>query len=212
MFWKRRKQPPDPLGGLGSPDDETRGRAMQAILAAVRKDASRRDMARDVFLKAIAFDDDVWTCTSAARGMQFLDGVIDSLVYWQALLRRTDPVFVSRIMLAMDDPAHVPTLLAMLESSTERPVQAAAICMLGRSKNPVAFEPIVSRIHNPLLRSSVVGALSDLGDPRAIPFLRQVADDETPLDQSDERGAIIRVCDIAAQAIRAMERDQPPMS
>jgi len=68
-----------------------------------------------------------------------------------------------------------------------------------------AFPVILEHLALPEYRADAILALNLLGDERAIPYLEPFLHDTTELAQPDERGATLRVCNLAQDAIRNIQ-------
>jgi HEAT repeat protein len=100
------------------------------------------------------------------------------------------------------DPALTPDLIAILSQRTEINIRVAAMNALARLRDPAGFPAIAKHLAAPEMRVYAIEALANLGDMRAIPLLATLLQDETEVPGGDDRGAAIRICDIADEAIR----------
>lgn len=189
-----------------SADQETRGRAMQALYFLAKKEPGMRATALPIFRELLTTAPDGWTATNAARGIELVAGDAEGRAAWATLLASPIIGVVTHAALLTSDTAFAPTLLALLTERTETPVRSAAIRALGRMKGALPYDAITGLLDDPVLRSDAVQALGDLGDARALPLLVPCLQDETRSGVIDDRGVELRVCDLAQEALNNIRR------
>ncbi len=177
---------------------------MQSLLNEARKDSAIHAEALEIFEASLQTEQDPWTAMSAAWGVEHIAGPEEGRRVWLALLGHPRMAMAERVALSIDDPFYVPALLDVLQRRPELRVRIAAIRSLGRLRDVRAFAKIVECLAVPEFRSDAIQALGDLGDPHAIGHLEMLRGDDTQLCQQDERGATLRVGDLAAVAIRQL--------
>ena len=188
---------------LHSPDPERRGRAMQALASRVKTDASCHAEALPIFQSALAHDTDPWTVLSAARGLERILGPDRAYPAWLALLNHPNAQIAGQAVLTVAGPRFVLPLIELLRQRTEPSLRQKTIRALGRLKDPAVFPALVPFLSdpNPELRAHTVEALGDLGDARARPHLQALLGDPTDAWPEDNHGPMLRVGDLARQAL-----------
>jgi len=187
---------------LHSDQQEVRGAAMQRLHLWAKADRGIHSAALPIFWAAIETEQDPWTATTAARGIETVAGPAEGQRACHALLNHSQPKMVSRVVLSLVDVSNIPLLLRLLNEHQDVRVQTAVIRTLGRMQNPVVLPVIVERLASPDLRAQAIQALADLEDPQAIPFLEPYLNDATELWEEDNHGPIVRVCDLANTTIQ----------
>jgi len=189
-----------------SPDQQTRGGAVQELLLRVRKDPRLNDAALPIFRRHVDTAPDAWTVTSCARGIELIEGAEKARATWLALLHRADAQLVAGIALALTDLSYAPALLELLTRRPEPVIHNCVIRTLGRMRVPAAFPIIVEHLKDPATRADAIQALSEFGDPAAIAHLEPFVHETSDSGQTDDRGWPLRVCDLADDAIRMLRR------
>jgi hypothetical protein len=189
---------------LGSPRQADRVGAMQQLVQLARKDSRVRVEALAIFERAIDVEEDRWTAIHAARGIASIAGPEAVRAAWLTLLNRPQAETVSAVAYAINDPAYIPVLLDVLKRRPEVTIRSAVLRALGRSKDPAMLPMLVDGLATPELRPDVVQAMTDLGDPRAIPHLQTLLGDTTDAWEEDNHGPMQRVCDLATTAIERL--------
>jgi HEAT repeat protein len=174
---------------------------MQELLMATRKDSSIHHPALAIFRAALTTEQDPWTITSAARGIDHIAGPVEGRRAWLSLLNHSRAEVVARAALDATDAAYLPVMLELLERHPNQRVRNAVIRTLGRQKELVAFPAILKQLEILASRPDAIFALGDLGDLQAIPHLEKLLDDKTELWREDNHGGMLRVCDLAKDAI-----------
>ncbi len=177
---------------------------MQDLCEWAKRDGSIHAAALPIFRDGIENESEVLPATAAARGIGLIAGPAEGRLAVLKLANHPRATLAGQAVLLMKDPSYVPDLLDLLQRRSELEIQSAVVYMLGRSKNPVAFSPIVQRLAIPELRVRAIEALSELGDARAIPHLEGVLDDRTDAWEPDGHVATLRVCGVAETAIQRL--------
>lgn len=189
-----------------SDDQETRGRAMQALYFLAKKEPGMRDAALPIFRELLTTAPDGWTATNAARGIELVAGAGEGREAWRALLGSARVEVVTHAALLTVDASFAPLLLALLSHRTETPVKSAALRALGRMPESAPYDAIVPWLNDPRLRADAVQALGDLGDARALPLLVDCLQDETKSGLVDDRGVELSVAHLAQDALNNIRR------
>lgn len=189
-----------------SADQETRGRAMQALYFLAKKEPGMRATALPIFRELLTTAPDGWTATNAARGIELVAGESEGRAAWATLLASRKVAVVTHAVLLTVDAAFAPTLLTLLSRRKETPVRSAAIRALGRMKGALPYDVIVKFLDDPVLRPDAVQALGDLGDARALPLLVPCLRDESKSGVVDDRGVELRISDLAQEALNNIRR------
>lgn len=189
---------------LGSSRQQDRVLAMQHLRQWVTKDKRLWPDALPIFERAVASEPDGWTSLHAIHGIETVAGPVAARAAWLSMLDRPDARTVAITASAITDPSFVPDLLALLERRRELIIRTAVLRTFGRLRVPATFPKIVEELDLPELRPSIVQALTDFGDPRAIPYLELLHDDTTDAWEEDNHGPTLRVCDVAWTAIERL--------
>ena len=192
-------------GEAHSTQPVVRSCALQELLSCVRNDASSHPTVLPIFRATLRNEKDPWGIVSAAQGIEHMVGGDEARSAWQTVLNHSDGFIVVRAASAVADPSYMPVVLELLLSRPEVDVRNAAIRALGRMQYADAFHMLLEQLASEETRWDAVGALSDLGDPRAIPHLEPLLDDRSNLRGQDDRGCSIDVRDIAGYAIRRLQ-------
>ena len=193
---------------LQSPHQEIRVRAMQTLLLAVQKDASLLSAAMPIFQQSIRTEQDPSTAIYAARGIKVLAGPDEARTAWLTLLTHPNPKMVAGAARAVDDPCLAPILMELADRRPELPIRISALRTLGRLKDPFTLPVLLKSLDDPALRPHAAEALGDFGDPGVIPSLQRLLQDTTPAWEEDNHGPMLRVCDLASQAVARL-RNSP---
>jgi HEAT repeat protein len=189
-----------------SPDQLTRGSAVQELLLRVQKDPLLNDAALPIFRRHVATAPDAWTATTCARGIEQIEGPERARATWLALLHRPDAQLVAGVALAVTDPSYAPELFELLNSRPEPVIHKCVIRTLGRMRVSAALPIIREYLKDPATRADAIEALADFGDPAAIAHLEPLLQDTSDSGQTDDRGWPLRVGDVADEAIRRLRR------
>ena len=214
MFWDKLFRPPEPFAtcaqvraALQSKDAAQRGHALQALIQLAQRDPSIQTEALQIYRKVLAGPAEAWTTVNAIRGLDALLGADQSYSAWQALLADDRPdAQIAMVVWSITDPRLVPRLLELLERRTAVRVRQAILQILGKLGTPGLRPVIEPYLTYPELRPQAIQALGELGDPEAIPRLEPFLKDESEIAQRDERGCVLRVCNLADDAIRRLSR------
>jgi HEAT repeat protein len=190
--------------GLASEKELGRCNAMQSLLALVKEDkgigAEALPMIRGVLERAR----DPWVTTMALEGLEVIAGKQEARKTRDLLLIGGKGNIAKAVVLAMRDPGEYSVLIDLLSRSTDEDVCISAIRMLGRFRNPAALSVLVGLLSMANLRPHVVEALGELGDVRAIPFLKRHLEDRTEAWPVDNHGPMLHVGDLAKEAIKRL--------
>lgn len=184
---------------------DIRSCALQELLAWVRKDRASHQIVLPVFRKALRVDHDPWGVVSAAQGIEHIVGGEEAGNAWLAVLNHPNSAIVIQATSVVADRFYVPVLLGLLTDRLEIGVRNAAIRALGRMQCVEVLPVILSHLADKETRWDSVEALSNLGDPRAIPYLKPFLNDQSDLRGEDDRGCVIDVRHITGCAIRRLE-------
>jgi len=214
MFWDKLFRPPEPFAtcaqvraALQSKDDSYRGQALQALHHLAKHDPSIHAEALQIYREVLAGPVDAWTTVNAVRGLDALLGADQSHSAWQALLADDQPDDgIAMVVWSITDPRLVPRLLKLLERRTAVMVRRALLQILGKLATPGLRPVIETYLVYPALRPEAIQALGELGDPDSIPHLEPFLQDESEIPNRDERGCVLRVCNLADDAIRSLNR------
>lgn len=163
--------------------------------------------ALELFRASVMAWPDYMTASYAARGIELIAGPAEGRKIWLALLNHPKAELAGAIAQSIKDVSYVPVLLELLERRPEWSIQLAAVRTLGRMKDRSAFEAIAKRLADRALRPHAVEALAELGDPRAIAHLEPLLRDRTEAWEIDNHGPMLRVCDLAQDAIAQLRKN-----
>ena len=189
---------------LVSEKELTRCHAMQGLLRWVKEDKGIYSAALPLFWAALAQPRDPWVTTLALEGLEMIAGKQEARKARDLLLFGGKGNIAKAVVLAMRDPEEYSVLIDLLSRSTDEEVCISAIRMLGRFRNPAALSVLVELMSKANLCSHIVEALGELGDARAIPFLKRHLEDETDAWPVDNHGPMLHVSDLAEEAIRRL--------
>lgn len=214
MFWDKLFRPPEPFAtcaqvraALQSKDDSHRGQALQALHHLAKRDPSIHAEALQIYREVLAGPIDAWTTVNAIRGLEALLGADQSHSAWQALLADDQPDDqIAMVVWSITDSRLVPRLLELLERRTAVMVRQAILQILGKLATPGLRPVIEPFLACPELRPAAIQALGELGDPEAIPQLEPFLRDDSEIPHRDERGCVLRICNLADDAIRRLTR------
>ncbi|MDB6156233.1 MAG: repeat protein [Chthoniobacteraceae bacterium] len=193
------------IEAAGSARQDIRSCALQELLAWVRKDRVSHPIVLPVFRKALRVEQDPWGIVSATQGIENMVGGEEARNAWLAVLNHPSSGIVIRAASAIADRFYVPVLLRLLAGRPEAGVRNAAIRALGRMQCVEVLPVILTHLANKETRWDSIEALSNLGDPRAIPYLKPFLNDQSDLRGEDDRGCVIDVRHITGCAIRRLE-------
>ncbi len=200
---------------LGSENQETRGRAMQNLLTRSKKDRSEHTAALPLFQTMLTTAPDSWTVTTAARGIELIQGRAEGRKAWLTLMNHPRDEIAAGAILSIAATDYLPELRQLLVTRTQPRIQFAIIRSLGRTKDPQFLSTIVPFLSQPELRVQAIIALQELEDPRALPSLEPLIQDTSDSGMTDDRGCTLRICDLASDASRRLhyvsgKKDFPP--
>jgi hypothetical protein len=191
---------------LQSADREARVKAIQELLVRARKDPAQHVDALEIFRGAIASETDPWSATRAAQGIELIGGIEAGREAWQSLLVSTRADMLASAAMSISNKAYAPLLLELLARRPEARVRICAVRTLGRMGDAAAFPALVSELADPAVRPHAIDALSELGEPLAIPQIEPLLSDRTDAWPEDNHGPMLRVCDIANMALLRLKR------
>jgi len=191
---------------LASADPHVRGRALNALLMAIDRQPELREPARQIFHESAEHETYNWLVTTSVTGIERLDGPDTARPYWRRLLTQPDATAAGQAAMAVVNPSHLPLMLEMFDARAEFAFRRGAIYAFGRMRDPSVIPLLLKLGEDEQMQPCIVQALSDLGDPSAIPWLQALVPSNRHLPELDERGAQWTLGDIAAQAIRQIER------
>ena len=186
---------------LQSPDPERRGRAMRDLASLVKSDPTHHAQALPIFHAALLQDIDAWTILSAAHGLETILGPERAYPAWLALLNHPNAKIATAAVRAITHPRYVLPLIDVLQQRSQLSLRQSSIRALGRLKHPAIFPALLPCLADPELLPHTVEALGDLGDPRAAPHLEALRNDPTEAWPEDNHGPMLRVGDLARQAL-----------
>lgn len=192
---------------IRSPDQPTRGTSMAALYHHAKQNPAIHQEALELFRANVMAWPDYMTASNAARGIELIAGPAEGRKTWLALLNHPKAELAGSIATTLKDVSYVPILLELIERRPEWSIQLAAVRTLGRMKDRAAFEAIIKRLDNRPLRPHAVEALAELGDPRAIAHLEPLLRDRTEAWEEDNHGPMLRVCDLAQDAIARLRKN-----
>lgn len=190
---------------LQSDQQPVRAKAMYELLAKATHDPGIHPAALPLFRHCVQSEQDPWITAIAARGVEKIVGDVEARKTWLGLLNSPNPAMVAAAALQISDPFYVPRLIELFHTRTEPLVRNCLLHPLGLSRDPAALPILLEALNAPELRPKAINALSNLGDPRAIPYLEPLLNDTSPHPEPDDRGCPLRICDVAGQAIRRLQ-------
>jgi len=183
---------------------EVRGSAIQALLLWARKDPSIQPKALEIFKRALTTPRDSWAAINAARGVELIEGPAATRGIWLSLLQNADNSLAASVAMAITDPGLARPLIDLLRRNSNVHFRTSAIRTLGRLLDSAALFALVEYLKQPELRPHAVEALGELGDSRAIAHLEPLLQDKTDAWPVDNHGPMLRVCDLAEEAIKRL--------
>jgi HEAT repeat protein len=192
---------------IRSPDQPTRGTSMAALYHHAQQNSAIHQEALELFRASVMAWPDYMTASNAARGIELIAGPVEGRKIWLALLNQSKAELAGAIAQSLKDVSFVPVLLELIDRRPEWSIQLAAVRTLGRMKDRAAFDAIRKRLADRGLRPHAVEALGELGDPRAIADLEPLLTDRTEAWEIDNHGPMLRVCDLAKDAIAQLQKN-----
>jgi hypothetical protein len=196
---------------LRSDKDQICFKAVSDLLQWCRHEPRIHTAALPLFQEAAGLTRFPYVANHAVGGIELISGSEPARQYRQAFLHDSDPVLVRATVLMTRDPSEVPALIGVLDQNQDPAVKESAVRLIGRLGTPAAFDVLIGALAAPWLRPHAVEALGDLRDVRAIPNLEALESDTTPAWPVDNHGPMLRVCDLAAEALRKI-RSQPQVA
>jgi HEAT repeat protein len=190
--------------GLASEKELSRCNAMQSLLALVKQDKGIGVEALPMIRGALERARDPWVTAMALAGLEVIAGKQEARIARDLLLFGGKGNIAKAVVLSMRDAGEYAVLIDLLSRSTDEEVCISAIRMLGRFRNPAALPVLAGLMSKANFCPHVVEALGELGDARAIPFLVRHLEDETDAWPVDNHGPMLRVSDLAEEAIRRL--------
>ena len=205
---------PDIRRDLASPNAETRGHALHLLYVCLDRQPELHAAARDIFRHAAEYETYGWVVITGVLGLEHLDGPDAARPHWRRLLGQPDALAAGRAAMSAKHPSHLPMLVDLIERRPEFVFRRGAIYALGWMRDPSVIPLLLRLGEDVALQQHVVQALSDIGDPQAVPWLRTLESSDRRLPEMDERGATLTLGEIAGYAIRSIEhrggqRSQP---
>jgi HEAT repeat protein len=191
-------------GDLRSDNIDKRDNAVRELLLWVSRDSSIHASALPIFRLALHTELHPYAANYAVDGIELIAGLDASMGFRLALLKDSGVQMVRATLLAVRNPAYVPAFIETLARRSEADVRIAAIRQLGRLGTSAALPTLLTYLDSPELRPHVVEAMGDLLDPAAIPHLQPLLGDETDAWPIDNHGPMLRVCDLAREAIERL--------
>ncbi|HKD70460.1 MAG TPA: HEAT repeat domain-containing protein [Candidatus Binataceae bacterium] len=189
---------------LRSDQIDKRDMAVQQLLILARQDETIRAWALPMFRAALASELHAYAANYAVDGIELIAGLDAARSYRLAMLIDPRVEMVRATLLSIHDPECVGAVVETLDKRGENEIRIAAIRQLGRLGTSVALPALLKYLDIPQLRPHVVEALGDLGDPAAISYLRPLLNDRTEAWPVDNHGPMLRVCDLAKEALERL--------
>lgn len=190
---------------LQSDSIDVRRKAMMELSYWVQKDRSIDAEALPLFRAVWQRETDPWIVYTAARGIGLTGGEAEGRAALFDLLERPQQDIVATAVLNMERELSTARLLELCERATHMGLRRSLVNVLGRKGGPGAYEVLVAALDAADLRPWGIAALARLGDPAAIPHIQQYLSDTSEAWQED-RGPMMRVCDVASDAIGQLNR------
>jgi HEAT repeat protein len=181
---------------------ELHNNAMRELIRRAKKDETGHREVLQVLMEGLEYGQDPWVPARAAKTIDAIADRSAAREVWNRLLHHPRVEIATHAAMTIADPALTPDLIAILSQRTEINIRVAAMNALARLRDPAGFPAIAKHLAAPEMRVYAIEALANLGDMRAIPLLETLLQDETEVPGGDDRGAAIRICDIADEAIR----------
>ena len=156
---------------LASADPHVRGRALNALLMAIDRQPELREPARQIFHESAEHETYNWLVTTSVTGIERLDGPDTARPYWRRLLTQPDATAAGQAAMAVVNPSHLPLMLEMFDARAEFVFRRGAIYAFGRMRDPSVIPLLLKLGADEQMQPCIVQALSDLGDPSAIPWV-----------------------------------------
>ena len=186
---------------LRSGDRRIRGRGIWKLLERARKDPAIHEAALPLFHSALKAPQSVSAANQAVDGIETICGAEQALPFRLMLLKDPRPEMAYATVQSMRHPVYLPTLIQCLSTLPAPGVRACAIRNLGQIHEPAAFNALVSQLNVPAMRPHAAEALARHRNPAAIAYLQPLLSDTTPAWEEDNHGPMLRVCDVAGEAI-----------
>jgi HEAT repeat protein len=181
---------------------------LERLLLWARNDPAVHPAALRIFRAALADVREPWTALSTARGLDLLAPPDEARRAWLALLAHPLDAVVSSVALSAPHRSYAPVLAGLLETRSDPDLRQSIVRALGRLGDPDALAALVRQLGDgdAQLRGHAIEALRELGDARAIAHLEPLLADTAPAWAEDYHGPMLRVCDLAKDAIASLRR------
>lgn len=195
---------------LLSASPDVRRNAIQVLSYWVSQDRSIGAAALPLFRHAWRHETDPWSVVTAARGIERTAGAEEGRAALLDLLERPDQEIVASAVMNLERELSSERLLAILSGATHVGLRRAVVNVLGRKGGAGVFEVLTRAIDEADLRPYAIVALERLNDPAAIPYIERCLSDTTEA-WCEDRGPMLRVCDVASDAIGQLRnsRERP---
>ena len=205
MASAKRVKLADVRRGLASPDAEARGHTLHLLYICIDRQPELHAAAREIFRYAVEHETTGWVVITGLMGLEQLDGPDAVRQHWRRLLTQPDALAAGRAAMSAKHPSHLPMLLELLDKRPDFFFRRGVVYALGCMREPSVIPLLIRLGEDVAMQPSVVQALGDIGDTRAIPWLQTLVSSDLHLPELDERGAMWTLGDVAGQAIRRIE-------
>lgn len=186
---------------LRSGSADTRRAATQDLCDWVRTDSLIAAEALPLFREVLQSDADPWTLISAARGIERISGGEAGRAALLALLDRPQPAVVATAVVNLDGHISIDRLFDLCARATDPGLRRTLVTALGQTKNPRAFDLLVAALNDEDVRPWAIEALVEIGLVAAVEHIEPYLRDTGDAWLEDNHGPMMRVCDVAGQAI-----------
>jgi hypothetical protein len=190
-------------------DRTTREAAVEELLARAEKEPGIRGDVLAIFQRALTQTDDSLVAFQALQGIGRIAGSEAAADSLSDFLSRAPANTAASLALRIHSPAYEMPLIRTLAQRPEPQVRVAVTRALGRLQTPGVLSTLVGYLDSSELRPHVIEALRELNDPQAIPYLQPMLADQTDAWPIDNHGPMLRVCDLAEEAIQNLQTEPP---
>lgn len=191
---------------LQSASVNIRREALQSLSELVRGNRHFAAEAAPIFRHAWRHETDPFTVLTAARGIELAEGDTQGRAALMDLLDRPQQDLVATAVLNAELDLTTEHVLALYARATDPGLRRTLINALGRKHDRAAFDVLAAAIDDPELRPWAIEALVAVGDPAAIPHIEPCLSDTADAWAVDNHGPMMRVCDVASDAIAALRK------
>jgi HEAT repeats len=177
---------------------------MQYLLMWAKEDAGLHQVALPIFCTAVSLALDPLTASSAAQGIEVINGPEKGRTAWLSLLNHSDEQIVAGAVFSLNDNSYVSDLLDLLNRRSETYIHSAIISTLGRMRDPRILSVILEHLARPETQSNAILALERLEEPDAIPHLEPLMRDNAESGIADDRGVMLTTGTLASRAVRRL--------